>query len=154
MTIDILPTIVELTGGTAPVLPIDGVSIVPQLQGDLDAVPPHEELYFWYHRGDMEAMRMGRWKLHFPHKYRSLEGRPPGNNGIPAKYNYQIETGLALYDLEIDPNEQVDVKAKHPGVVVEMSARANGMRQRLGDRLSSIKGDEVRGPGRLPAGDK
>jgi arylsulfatase len=111
-------------------------------------------LYFWYHRGDMEAMRMGRWKLHFPHKYRSLEGRPPGNNGIPAKYNYQIETGLALYDLEIDPNEQVDVKAKHPGVVVEMSARANGMRQRLGDRLSSIKGDEVRGPGRLPAGDK
>jgi hypothetical protein len=102
----------------------------------------------------MEAMRMGKWKLHFPHKYRSLEGRPPGNNGIPAKYNYGIETGLALYDLESDPNELVDVKAKHPGVVVEMSARANGMRQRLGDRLSSIEGDEVRGPGRLPAGDK
>ncbi|MDE0960191.1 MAG: sulfatase [Planctomycetota bacterium] len=151
MTIDILPTIVELTGGVAPVKPIDGVSIVPQIKGDIDAVAPHEELYFWYHRGDMEAMRMGRWKLHFPHTYRSLEGRPAGNNGIPAKYNYKIKTGVALYDLENDPNEEVDVKATHAGVVVEMSSRADAMRQRLGDRLSGIEGAEVRGPGRRPA---
>ncbi|MEC9476153.1 MAG: sulfatase [Planctomycetota bacterium] len=150
MTIDILPTIVELTGGKAPEREIDGVSIVPQLRGDKDAPPPHEELYFWYRRGDLEAMRMGRWKLHFPHKYRSLDGRKPGNNGIPAKYNYNIETGLALYDLESDPFEQVDVKSKHAGVVVEMSARAATMRNKLGDRLSKVEGSDVRGPGRIP----
>ncbi len=154
MTIDILPTIVELTGGLAPEREIDGVSIVPQLRGDSSAPPPHEELFFWYHRGDMEAMRMGRWKLHFPHKYRSLEGRPPGNNGIPAKYNYGIETPLVLFDMEADPFEKNDVKALHPGVVVEMTARANAMRSKLGDRLSGIKGSEVRAPGRIPDADK
>ena len=154
MTIDILPTIVELTGGKAPEKKIDGVSIVPQLRGNTDAPPPHEELFFWYHRGDLEAMRMGRWKMHFPHKYRSLDGRKPGNNGIPAKYKYNIETGLALYDLETDPFEKVDVKSNHPGVVVEMSARATAMRNKLGDRLLKIEGSEVRGPGRIPTPNK
>ncbi|MGE4601820.1 MAG: sulfatase/phosphatase domain-containing protein, partial [Planctomycetota bacterium] len=149
MTIDILPTIVELTGGTPPTRKIDGVSILPQLRGDLTAPPPHEELYFWYHRGDLEAMRMGKWKLHFPHKYRSLEGREPGNNGIPARYNYNIETELALYDLSSDRAESQDVKSKHPGVVVEMAARAAKMRQKLGDRLSKVNGSEVRKPRRV-----
>ncbi|MGE4619237.1 MAG: sulfatase [Planctomycetota bacterium] len=154
MTIDILPTIVELTGGKAPEREIDGVSIVAQLRGDVDAPPPHEELFFWYHRGNLESMRMGRWKLHFPHKYRSLEGRPGGNNGIPAKYNYNIKTDLALFDLEADPFEKIDVKSNHPGVVVEMSARADAMRAKLGDRLAGIQGTDVREPGRLPAQEK
>ena len=97
---------------------------------------------------------MGKWKLHFPHKYRSLEGRPPGNNGIPAKYNYGIETPLVLFDLQADPFEENDVKARHPGVVVEMSARANAMRNKLGDRLSGIQGSDVRAPGRIPDANK
>ncbi len=153
MTIDLLPTIVELTGGQSPTRTIDGVSIVPQLRGDPDAPPPHEELYFWYHRGDLEAMRMGKWKMHFPHRYRSLEGRPGGNNGIPTKYNYGITTDLVLYDLEADPFEKNDVKSQNPGIVVEMSARASAMRAKLGDRLSKIKGTDVRAPGRISVKD-
>ena len=94
-------------------------------------------------------MRMGKWKMHFPHRYRSLEGRPGGNNGIPTKYNYGITTDLVLYDLEADPFEKNDVKSQNPGIVVEMSARATAMRAKLGDRLSKIKGTDVRAPGRI-----
>ncbi|MDG2083363.1 MAG: sulfatase [Planctomycetota bacterium] len=149
MTIDILPTLVELTGGTSPDKEIDGVSILPQLRGDVAAAPPHKALYFWYHRGDLEAMRMGQWKLHFPHNYRSLEGRPPGNNGIPAKYNYKMRTELALYDLESDPHETKDLSETNAGVAVEMMGLAIGIRQKLGDRLGKIEGTDVRKPGKL-----
>ena len=94
-------------------------------------------------------MRMGQWKLHFPHNYRSLEGRPPGNNGIPAKYNYKMRTELALYDLESDPHETKDLSETNAGVAVEMMGLAIGIRQKLGDRLGKIEGTDVRKPGKL-----
>jgi len=50
MTIDILPTLVELTGGKAPQKPIDGRSIVSLLRGEADASSPHEALFFWYRK--------------------------------------------------------------------------------------------------------
>lgn len=153
MTIDILPTLVELTGGEAPKNMIDGRSIAHLLRGEADATSPHEALFFWYRNVELQAMRMGRWKLHFPHRFRSLEGRTPGNNGIPAKYNYQMKIGLELFDLESDPAESTDMSAEHPEIVEQMGALADRMRSRLGDTLTGTQGDEIRGPGRLPAGE-
>ena len=51
-------------------------------------------------------MRCGRWKLHFPHGYRSMEGQAPGADGIPGKYDYSPTTGLELYDLLADIGER------------------------------------------------
>ena len=106
-------------------------------------------LFFWYHRGNLEAMLSGSWKLHFPHKYRSLEGREPGNNGIPAKYNYQMQQPLALYDLSNDPAESTDVSAEQPEVLKELLKLAEKARGELGDRLTKRDGTENRLPGKV-----
>ena len=153
MTIDVLPTIAEIVGGELPDREIDGVSIVPQLRGDADAGDPHEALYFWYAANELQAMRAGRWKLHFPHTYRSLEGRPRGNNGRPVKYRYGVPIGLELYDLDADPAETTDVAAANPEVVERLTAMADAMRARLGDKLNDVTGTDVRRPRSVPKDD-
>lgn len=151
MTIDLLPTIAELTGTSAHLgeRVIDGRDIGALLRSETGARSPHEALYFWYHKGDLEAMRAGRWKLHFPHGYRTMAGRTPGNNGIPGKYDYSARTELSLYDLINDPNETHDLVSTHPDVVGRLSALADAKRLELGDRLQGIEGSLVREPGRI-----
>ena len=151
MTIDLLPTIAELTGTTKNLGPldIDGESIVPLLAGEPGARSPHEALYFWYHKGDLESMRSGRWKLHFPHGYRSMSGRPGGNNGIPGRYDYGVRIGLELFDLQEDPAESTNVASVHPEVVQRMQSMAEVKRASLGDRLTKTVGSDVRKPGRV-----
>ena len=151
MTIDLLPTIAQVTGTVDHVgqREIDGKSILSLLSGGADARSPHEALYFWYHKGDLEAMRSGQWKLHFPHGYRSMNGREPGNNGIPGKYDYGIRTELALYDLKDDPAESVNVAIENPQVVSRMIGMADQARASLGDRLTGTTGTDVREPGRI-----
>lgn len=150
MTIDVLPTIVELTEGMPPERTIDGRSIVPLLSGAADAEDPHEAIFFWYRKDELQAMRMGRWKLHFPHAYRSLEGRPGGNNGRPTKYTYGVPIGLELFDLRSDPGERMDLAADRPEVVERMTALADDARSRLGDSLAGLEGSEVRAPRVVP----
>ena len=149
MTIDILPTVAGLLDAELPEHPIDGRDIWPLLAGEEGAVTPHEALFFWYHNNQLEAMRSGKWKLHFPHKYRSLQGREGGKGGIPTKYDYGVEIGLSLYDLEADIGESVNLVAEHPEVVARLVEMADAMRARLGDRLTGVEGSEVRGPDRV-----
>lgn len=152
MTIDLLPTLAALTGSTEHMgeLEIDGRDISPILRGEEGARSPHDALYFWYRRGDLEAMRSGRWKLHFPHGYRTMNGREPGNNGIPGRYDYSVQTGLELYDLASDPAETTNVAEDHPEVIDRLTSMAAAQRSRLGDSLQGITGSDVRTPGRLP----
>ena len=151
MTIDVLPTIAELTGSDLPTGEIDGLSIVSLVRGEKLARSPHEALFFWYHDRQLQAMRMGQWKLHFPHGYRSLQGRVAGNNGLPAKYTYKIPIELSLFDLRSDPGETSNVASKHPKVTARMLALAEQAKARLGDTLTDIPGSAIRGPGKLSA---
>lgn len=147
MTIDVLPTVVELTGGASPMQKIDGVSLVRHLRADPTAPPPHAALFFWYNDRELQAMRMGDWKLHFPHTYRSLEGRQPGNNGQPAAYRNGISIELSLFNLKTDPAESTNVANAHPDMVRAMQQLAEPMRQTLGDTLTHHSGTEVRREG-------
>ncbi len=147
MTIDILPTVAKLIGAKLPDHKIDGKDIWPLVIGEPGAKSPQEAYYFYRGRA-LEAVRMGRWKLHFPHKYRTLGGRPGGKGGIPAKYE-TAEIGLALFDLENDPGETKDVKDEHPEIVAKIKMLADKMRQDLGDSRLGIEGKGVRQPGRL-----
>lgn len=154
MTIDLLPTIAGLTGTKAHLGPlkIDGQDIAPLLRGDSGATSPHEALFFWYHKGDLEAMRSGRWKLHFPHGYRTMKNRAVGNNGVPGKYDYSAKTRTELYDLNDDPNETNDLSGKYPEVVARLNMLADAKRVELGDRLKGVVGASVRKPGRIEKG--
>ena len=144
MTIDLLPTVAELIGARLPRHPIDGKSIVHLLKGTSDT-SPHEAYYFYYGR-QLQAIRMGKWKLHFPHGYRTMAGRPGGTGGIPTRYS-QAKIGLALFDMEKDIGETTDVKAKHPDIVKQLQALGEKMRNELGD--NGRQGTGLRPPGQL-----
>jgi len=147
MTIDILPTVARLVGAKLPEHKIDGLDIWPLLSGQPGAKGPHEALFFYWGR-HLQAMRSGKWKLHFPHAYRSLAGKPGGKGGIPAAYS-QGKTGLALFDLEADIGQKTNLAAKHPDVVKRLQALADKMRADLGDSATKTRGNGARQPGRL-----
>ena len=143
-TIDLLPTLAHLADAPLPKNKIDGKNIWPLLAGEKGAKTPHEAYYFYYGR-QLQAVRSGKWKLHFPHGYRSLKGEP-GSGGIPGPY-VQKKTGLALYDLRNDISEKHDVKDAHPDVVARLQKIGEQAREELGD--NKRKGKGVREVGRL-----
>lgn len=143
MTIDILPTVAHLIGAKLPDHKIDGKNIWPLLSGEPGATSPHEAYYFYYGR-QLQAVRRGKWKLHFPHSYATLSGRPGGTGGLPAKTD-RAEIGLSLFDLEADIGETTNVASEHPDVVRRLSRLADAMRKELGDK-------EQKGAGVRPAG--
>ncbi|MDP7061756.1 MAG: sulfatase [Planctomycetota bacterium] len=149
MAIDILPTIATFTSAGLPQRLIDGRDISALWTGASESLDPDFPYYYWYRSNELQAMRSGKWKLHFPHGYRTMQGREGGSGGIPGKYDYSAKTGLELYDLSTDPKEQHDVAADHPEVVAAMDAAAEIMRGRLGDKLQGCVGSEVREPRRF-----
>ena len=151
MTIDILPTIAHLTGAKLPEHTIDGKNIWPLIAGEAGAKSPHEAYYFYYGR-ELQAIRMGKWKLHFPHEYRTLAGRPGGTGGTPVPYE-QARIGLSLFDLENDIAEATDVSAEHPEVVAKLKMLGDQMRAELGDSATGQDGSGVRPAGQLEDGD-
>jgi len=96
-TIDLLPTISALTGGTLPKdRVIDGRDIRPLLAGTPGAKSPHEA-YYYYRGKRLEAIRSGDWKL------------------IRKK-----ET--ELYNLAKDIGEKNSVADEHPQIVQRLTA--------------------------------
>ncbi len=145
-TIDVLPTIAAITGAALPELPIDGVSILPVLEGEPDASP--RNVFLYYYGGELRGVREGRWKRVYEHRTRSYVGVEPGTDGLPGPYASET-VPPALYDLDSDPAETTDVADDYPDVVTRLDAIAEEARATLGDRLTDREGSEVRQPGRV-----
>ena len=128
MTIDLLPTITKLIEAKLPGHKIDGKNILPLLLKD-DAKSPQKAYYFYY-GNQLQAVRKGKWKLHFPHGYRTMAGKPGGKGGIPTKYS-QGKIGLALFDLKKDIGERKDLASDYPDIVKELSALGKTFDQKL-----------------------
>jgi len=148
MTIDVFPTLAQVLGADLPDQTIDGKSIWGLMSGET-TTSPQEAYYFYYRRNELHAIRSGKWKLQFPHTYRSMIGREPGRDGIPGKYDNAREIGLALYDLEADVSESRDVSEQFPEVVERLSRLADQKRAELGDALTGVEGSGLREPGRI-----
>jgi arylsulfatase A-like enzyme len=144
-TIDLLPTFAKLAGAPLPKNKIDGIDVSVLLTGD-DSTKSPRDSYSYYWGQELHAVRNGQWKLHFPHKYRSLE--KPGRDGQPGPYREQ-SCQLELYDLSADVAESKNVAAEHPEKVAELQKLAETMRSDLGDALTGQKGAGVRSAGRL-----
>ena len=144
MTIDLLPSIAELIGADLPQHTIDGKSIVNLIKGTSEESP--QEAYYFYYGRQLQAIRSGKWKLHFPHAYRTLDGRRGGRSGKPTRYS-QKKIGLALFDLSQDIGEQNNVADQHPDVVKRLQALGDEMRKELGDM--KVRGAGQREPGEL-----
>ena len=151
MTIDILPTIAHLSGAKLPDHPIDGKNIWPLISGEPQARSPHEAYYFYWGE-QLHAVRMGPWKLHFPHDYRTLNGRPGGTGGIPTRYeNGQDRVGPI--QRAAGPGRDDERRRPTPDVVAQIQQLADRMRSDLGDAATKTKGSGRRSAGRLEEGD-
>jgi arylsulfatase A len=145
MSIDLLPTFAWLAGAALPAeRVIDGRDIWPLLSQPSAATSPHDALHFYW-GAERHAVRSGRWKLHLPHPYQSLESA--GRDGRPGKY-VRKEIELSLFDLETDPGEAVDVASQHPDVVARLMQHVEHACWDLGDAMTSRTGRNVRPAGK------
>jgi arylsulfatase len=144
-TLDVLPTVASITGAYLPSKAIDGINILPLLEGEEGANPRNRFLF--YYDGELRGIREGKWKRVYEHRTRSYVGVEPGMDGVPGPYAFPTVPG-ALYDLERDVGESTDVSQQHPEVVARLDRVAEEARLALGDRLQGRVGSEVRPPGR------
>ncbi len=165
MSIDLLPTLTQIVGGQMPTKKIDGLDITNVLTKQ-DGKTPHEALFFFGGTG-LQAVRSGKWKLHFPHPYITVAGEPgrggkPSNwgknpaqsitqsgiEGIASRHGGRVEhIELSLFDLENDPGETKNLASQHPDVVERLQKLAKPIRKDLGDSLTGVEGTGVREAG-------
>jgi arylsulfatase A-like enzyme len=101
--IDVMPTLVELSGATYPktfngqaIVPMQGRSMVPAFRG---AALRRATPIFWEHEGN-RAVRDGKWKL-------------------VARF----EQPWQLFDMSVDRTEMHDLAASQPALVARMAAQ-------------------------------
>lgn len=118
--IDILPTLATLGAADLPATKIDGQDI-SSLFTDFrhPAYAPNKEPFCYYRSGNLDAVRVGHWKLHVPHSFRFVSN--VGDDGERGDYAYE-STGLELYDLQGDAAEKYNVAEKFPEKTAELKA--------------------------------
>jgi arylsulfatase A-like enzyme len=95
--IDVLPTSLAAAGAETPKVELDGINLLPLLEGKADKLSPRE-LYFRF--GVQHAVRQGDWKL--------------------VKASKDMEP--MLVNLATDPGEQNDLSAENPAKKTELTA--------------------------------
>jgi len=153
MSIDLFASMAAIVEAPPPTAdrPIDGRDARAVWSCAEGVQPTHEAFWFYYHTNWLEAVRMGKWKVSLPRKSRTLDGKPGGVDGSETPY-VEKEEPLALFDLEADPDETVDVSAQHPEVMAAIMRHVEAARADLGDALAKREGSGRRAPGRVAAG--
>ncbi len=127
-SMDFLPTFAALAGSAAPDdRIIDGHDIRHLLTGEPGAASPREAFYY-YLRDNLEAVRVGPWKLHVYRKDHPVR---------------------ELYNLDADLAETTDVAGAHPEVVERLMRHVDAAREDLGDASADAPGTNCRPPGRV-----
>jgi arylsulfatase len=163
---DLYPTLSNFCQATLPKIKLDGMDLGSLLLGLKDA--PRREAFWYYSGQELQAVRVGKWKLHLPHEYLEVAGAPgkggkPSNyenmkpmaieesgiRGIASRHGYRVESlPLSLYDLEADPSETLNKAQDFPHEVERLMREVKKARQELGDTLTGERGSGVR-----PVGD-
>lgn len=111
--IDMMATFVDLTGAPypdqyngQPVLPYEGESFLPVI---LNNEQPRQKPIFWDYK-DGRAVRDGKWKI---------------------VRHITEDDKWALFDIEADPSETVDMAAEYPDVVARMKTMFSDWRKRV-----------------------
>ncbi len=107
---------------------IDGKDILPILRTEVTKTP-HELLYY-YNGTNLQAVREGNWKLHFP---RTAKDQPFWSKKPVQGKGFVTLSELQLFDLQNDVGEQRNVASGYPGIVARLQEQADKMRAELGD---------------------
>ncbi|MDP0491595.1 MAG: sulfatase [Verrucomicrobiota bacterium JB023] len=114
-TLDLLPTIMNLAGGSIPNdRVIDGLDITGLIHGTKEEL---DRPFFYYQHQSLRAVRQGDWKLHLPHS--DLDKTKEGTlwqNHVP-KADRPYITEPTLYNLAEDIGETTNAADEHPDVV-------------------------------------
>jgi arylsulfatase A-like enzyme len=126
-TMDLLPTFAKLAGGQVPAdRVIDGRDITALFDG-ADGSHVENKPYYFYRKTRLEAVRLGKWKLHVV--------RP--EDQAWAKYSTAEDAAAIakpmLYDVKADMGESNNVAAQHPEVVAELMTYIEKVRSDIGD---------------------
>ena len=132
-TIDLLPTIVKLAGGTVPAEPIiDGRDISGLLFDTAQESP--REAHYYFAGYNLQAVRQGPWKLAIAPQPETMgKGVSTDASGKEPR----------LYNLDEEIDEHTNVAAKHPEIVKRLLALTDAMNARIGGQNPS----ERRAPG-------
>ncbi|PWJ57303.1 arylsulfatase A-like enzyme [Dyadobacter jejuensis] len=118
-SLDLFPTLAKLSGSRLPHdLKLDGLDISNYLLHPESIKLPERPFYFYARNGDLEAIRMGKWKLHIE---KSL-GWPLDKNGAFP---------VSLYNLDVDIGEKNNVAGQFPDVVAELTHRVKEFEMEL-----------------------
>jgi arylsulfatase A len=122
-TLDLLPTITNLTGVALPTdRRYDGYDLTATLTEGAES--PRDEMFF-YHGTRLFAARKGDFKLYF------YKNNPSGYPQMLEK----LDT-LKLYNLQHDPSEKYDVSTLHPQITDDIKALVQNHRITM-DSVSS-----------------
>lgn len=167
-SIDLLPTIAANLREPLADHPIDGVDVTSILT-DQPKAKLAREAFCYYSGNELQAIRSGDWKLHFPHDYLTVAG-PPGREGKPAnfahmkpkaieesgiqgiasRHGYEVRRlELSLFNLRDDVGETRNVAGQHPEIVQRLQSLAEKTRSDLGDSLTNRPGTKLRPVGRV-----
>ncbi|MCP3928910.1 MAG: sulfatase [Bacteroidetes bacterium] len=130
-TVDIFPSIAEIVNGDLPEHTIDGLNVTELWKGNFEA-EPRKELWYYFHKNHLNAIRKGNWKLVFPHKYNSYHTLP-GNDGRGSRRIPSTVDSLELYNMMRDPGEEYNVIELYPEILDELQEVAKRARAELGD---------------------
>jgi arylsulfatase A-like enzyme len=126
-TLDFLPTLAALAGGKVPTdRVIDGRDITALLKSG-DAANVEQKPYFYYVSTRLEAVRLGKWKLHATRPVYTKWA-----NFSKAADAVAIEQP-ELYNLDEDISESNNVAAAHPEVVAQLMKYLEHARNDIGD---------------------
>lgn len=120
--LDFYPTFLAIAGATdLKTQPLDGVNLIPYLNGENKAVP-HPRMYWCIEHPGTWAVREGDWKL--VHEVANLDSLRR-NSGQPRTVTRQ------LYDLGSDPEETHDLIEDKPEVAQRLQKLFDDFRSEL-----------------------
>lgn len=137
--LDFFPTFAELAGAALPGTGVDGVSILPLIDG-VPGACPRTDFAHYFRGNELEAVTCGDFKLVFPHRHRTYALHEPGCDGASGPVEYVMFDHEALFDLRRDPGERYEVQELYPEVVENLRGIAERYRADLGDDLTSREG--------------
>jgi arylsulfatase A-like enzyme len=120
-TIDLLPTLVSLAGGSVGAEPvIDGRDLSPVLLGK--SKEPAREAHYYFSGYALQAVRQGPWKLAI-----APQSDPFDKSTVEAS-----KTNPRLYNLDADIGETTNVSDQHPDLVKKLQALAAKINDEIG----------------------
>ncbi len=164
VTSDILPTLCELAGQPLPKRPLDGISLVPAIEGSLQTRP--DPIFFWgfemgksfvdgsipyidppLQEGTTPLVKMigGKYTRTFSnYKYPVVSESDFGGARAMLDNRYKLVmdaqstdgSGIELFDLKNDPAESNNIAAAHPEIVTSMQTQMHDWQQSVLESLT------------------